>query len=383
MRIGLNLLYLIPGVVGGTQTYAQSLMMELARVDGNNEYLIYANRESWVLGFPEARNFRTVRCSLRASRRLARYAWEQCVLPRMLGRDAIDVVLSPGYVCPLFTPCANVVTICDMNYVAMRDVMHWGRRLLLSAAVRQSAKRADRILTLSEFSKREIVKHLAVSPSKVTVTYLASRLREHEPDRSGNTVQARYGIHRPYVLAFTSPSPHKNTRRLIEAFARIAGEVSHTLVLVGRASEECDVSQAPAGRVVTTGYVSDEVILPLMADADLFVCPSWYEGFGLPVADAQSLGVPVACSAVASLPEVGGRAAAYFDPWTVSDMADTMRRCLKDQGLAARLSSEGRKHAAGFTWAATAAKTLAVLKEAVADRAHRKQRTAPTRRGAT
>jgi glycosyltransferase involved in cell wall biosynthesis len=372
MRIAINLLYLIPGVVGGTQTYAVSLLRALARIDGVNQYAIFLNRESAGLPLPEAPNFRRIVCGVRAVSRPLRYAYEQMALPVRLWHRGIDVVHSPGYVCPLVPPCASVVTICDVNFVAMREIMPQAKQRFLGFFVRQSARRADHILTLSEFSKGQIAAHVKSDVSNVTVTRLGPREAPPDARVAWEDIADRYRIRKPYAVAFGG-SPHKNIARLIQAFGQIQADVPQALVLLGHLSAGLETQAAAAGasgRVVMTGYVPDEHVAPLLANAQLLVFPSWYEGFGLPVLDAQSLGVPVACSRVASLPEVAGDGATYFDPLSVDDMAGVMRTCLLDADLRMRLAEKGRANAARFSWDETARQTLDVYR-AVATRSDR------------
>lgn len=374
MRIAINLLYLIPGVVGGTQTYAVSLARALARLDGDNEYTFFLNRESADLRLPDVPNFHRVVCDVRAVSRPRRYAYEQIALPVQLRHLGIDVVHSPGYVCPLFSPCPSVVTICDVNFVAMRQVMPQAKQRLLGFFVRQSAQRADHILTLSEFSKGQIAAHLKADVSNVTVTHLGPReALASDASVAWEDVAYRYRVKKPYAIAFGGSSPHKNMERLIQAFGAIHSGVPHALVLLGHLPAGLQAQSEAAGvsgQVVMTGYVPDEHMAPLLANAELLIFPSWYEGFGLPVLDAQSLSVPVACSRVASLPEVAGDGAAYFDPLSVDDMAGVIRGCLLNADLRAALAEKGRANIDHFSWDTAARRTLDVY-QAVAARGGR------------
>ncbi len=371
MRIGLNLLYLLPGIVGGTQTYAVSLIRALAALDTDNEYVLYVNRESENLDITQAANFRRVVCPVSAIRREARYAYEQLVLPAALKRDKIGLLHSMGYVGPLAPPCPQVISIHDLIYRGHQSMMTERKQKALEFFVKQAARRSRCIITISENSKREIAEAIEIDLGKIVVTYLAARPAA-PPSTPEERLPAllRYGITFPYVLAFSSPNPVKNISRLIEAFAGACADLPHQLVLIGHppqgVSFEAEAERLGiGGRVVAAGYVPGEDIGPLLQGADLFAFPSLYEGFGLPVLDAQQEGIPVICSTAASLPEVAGEGALLFDPLSVEAMRDALRAGLLDRPLRARLKAQGRTNAAKFTWERTARQTLDVYRQTI------------------
>ena len=365
MRVGLNLLYVIPGQNGGTQTYAESLVKALAALEAGDEFTVFVSEEGRGLELPDLPRFRKVVCPIRAVRREARYLYEQTTFPRLLRRYDLDVLHSLGYVCPLRPPCRSVVTIHDLNYLTSWHGMTRGKRLFLGWFVQQSARRADAVLTVSDFSKREIQRHLRVPDWKITVTPEGPREPSHLPPVSWDGMASRYGIAGPYVMAFGSLSGNKNVSRLIRAFAQIRSQVPHALVLVGHVTPGSDLRAEIEGlgvgdRIKITGYVPDADVMPLLEHADLFAFPSLYEGFGLPVLDAQEAGVAVACSTAASLPEVAGDGAALFDPLSVDDMARVLLECLSDPAQRAALVEKGRANVALFSWERTAHATLEV-----------------------
>jgi glycosyltransferase involved in cell wall biosynthesis len=367
MRIGINLLYLIPNVVGGTQTYATSLMSALAAIDRENDYLVFVNQEAANLPIEGGPNFRRIVCGVRGGRRSVRYAWEQTVLPFKLFSYGLDVVHSLGYVGPILCPCPHVVTIPDLNY--LRDHgMSTVRRATLRVFVGRVAATAEHILTISDSSRDEIVARLEVPPARITVTHLAGRVQNRAPiDANRSSIGERYGVRAPYVVAFSSASPHKNIPRLVAAFSRVAPFVPHSLVLIGHVPSNGEVQRAIAqcgvsDRVVSTGYIADSDVMPLLGGAELFVFPSLYEGFGMPLLDAQSAGVPVACSRAGSLPEVAGQGAAFFDPGSIEEMSTIIRAHLADPQLRASLVRMGTANVRRFSWERTARQTLEVYK---------------------
>jgi glycosyltransferase involved in cell wall biosynthesis len=371
VRIGLNLLYLIPGVVGGTQTYATGLLGGLAEIDDEDEFVVYLSREAAEIELPKATNFRRVVCPVNAIHRGARYAWEQFMLPRRIRKDRIDLLHSLAYVGPVSAHCPHVVTIHDMNYMDIPDSVPGIRQRALRTLVKRVARNAAHVITMSEFSKQRIVHHLALNPSKITVTHLAGRDHADLHTREDSAdLQTRYGITQPYIVAFSSPFRHKNIVGLLEAFAGIRSQVPHDLVLVGHLTPEGEVQRSIetyglASRVHATGYVPDSDVLPIIRGASLFVFPSFYEGFGLPLLDAQALGVPVAASTAGSIPEVAGGAALTFDPSDATVMGQTVLRVLTEPKLADELRSLGIANAKRFSWTATAGRTREVYDRVV------------------
>jgi glycosyltransferase involved in cell wall biosynthesis len=373
MRIGLNLLYLIPGTVGGTEIYARNLLHALAAIDRDNEYFVFLNREASGMALPATPNVHRVACDVRAVRRSSRYRWEQLVLPRRLRELQIDVVHSPGYVAPLFSACPSVVTIPDLNYRSIARYFPIRKRLLLPVLrflTSQSARRARTVITISHFSRQELTRVLGLPPEKVVMTHLGPRLDAGTPaGTSTSDVRQRYNLPARYIVAFGGTSLHKNIARLVSAFKQLANQHPHDLVLLGHIPENVDLRAETTGeiarRIVSPGYVPDEHIVPILANAELFVLPSLYEGFGLPVLEAQQAGVAVACSTAGSLPEVAGNGATYFDPLSVDGMAAAIRQCLADADLREQLRERGRENLGRFNWERTARETLDVYRQAV------------------
>ncbi|MEO5590696.1 MAG: glycosyltransferase family 1 protein [Gemmatimonadaceae bacterium] len=366
MLVALNLLYLIPGVVGGTETYARSLIQALAQRDDDNEYIVFLSREAADLDVTPGPNFTRVVCPVVAMRRAARYTWEQAILPLQLMRKRPALVHSLGYVSPLAAQCPQVVTVHDVNYLG-----HKGRRTAVGRRafqffVERTVKRADRVITVSQFSKNEIVKHMDVASEKVTVVHSAGREAPAQSSPAGKGIRFAREITRPYVMAFSSLSAHKNINGLVAAFARISSSVPHALVLVGHLPEKsgvrAEIESAVDDRVHYTGYLSDADVEGLMQHASLFAFPSLYEGFGLPILDAQQAGVPVTCSSAGALPEVAGKGALLFDPLSVDDMAAALQRCLIDMDLRETLVAAGFENAREFSWERTARQTADVYR---------------------
>lgn len=356
---------MIPGIVGGTETYAAGLLAGLAKINSGDEFIIFVNREAENWPLPEASNFTRVVCPVRAVSRARRYFYEQVRLPGLLKAHGVDLVHSLGSVAPLFPPCPSVLTVPDMVFRTCADQISLARRLPLSFFTHQAALRANSIITISNFARSQIAVEFGIPLAQITVTHLAASASSDD-DTSLTAVRQRYGIKQPYIIAFSSFSPHKNIPRLLQTFVRVRRDyqLPHQLVLLGhRVAGE---RQDPQTRdVIFTGFVDGASKCALLKGAAMLVFPSTYEGFGLPVLEAQQVGVPVVCSTAASLPEVAGEAAIYFDPLSVDAMAKAIGQLVRNPYLRKTLIQNGFQNAAKFSWEQAARLTLDVYRKTI------------------
>jgi len=372
MRIGLNMLFMIPGIVGGTETYVRGLLDGLKRCRPSHEFVLFLNRESsgWVPG--NGPGFKTVVCPVNAASRSKRFVFEHVLLRREIRKHRIDLLHSLGYTSPVFLSCPTVVSVHDLNFRAFGNLMPASRRLMLSLAVKQAVIRSDKVITISEFSRQEILRAYKVAAENVVVTYLAadSPPTEPESDAAPETIAGLEWIREPFIVGFSSTYPNKNMQRLLEAFgeAKSAGRIAQRLVLLGHPfpSEQW----SPRARdlverrdVIWSGYLERGQLFRILKRAEFLVFPSFYEGFGLPVLEAMAVGLPVVCSRAASLPEVAGDAAVYFDPFSVPDIAEKIVAVANDVSLRNELRARGKKNLKRFSWEKTATETVAIYDE--------------------
>jgi glycosyltransferase involved in cell wall biosynthesis len=273
-----------------------------------------------------------------------------------------------------------VATIHDICYEFFPRFFSRSEVIQYRAGIRWTARHARRVITISDNSKRDIVTTYGVSPEKVDVTYLGVDLRRFNPSVAPNTLDAtlaKYGITKPYLLAVGNLQPRKNLVRLIDAFVHLKrkrSDLPHSLVLVGKATFRHDDvfkrvrDHGLDSRVIFTGYVPDEDLAALYVGADVFVYPSLYEGFGLPVAEAMACGTPVLTSNRSSMPEVARDGAVLVDPEAARSITDGLLKILTNARFAATLSRRGVLRAQGFTWERTARATLAAFEAAAKGR---------------
>ncbi len=290
------------------------------------------------------------------------------MLPRYVVRERIEILHSLGYVGPLWPRCTHVVTIHDLNFLNADVAMTAHKRLVLGRLVQSVARRADAVITVSHFSKREIAAHLRLSDDKISVTPLA-------PANATSSVGVTRcaGRHAPYIIAFASQCPHKNIPALIRSFSAVAPSIPHQLVIVGHLPRNSSVNRAiaqspVASRIRATGFVTDQRLRELLAGADFLAFPSLYEGFGLPVLDAQAAGVAVIAATSGALPEIAGEGVLLFNPRSDDDIGRAILTCALDPALRHRLAALGTENVTRFSWTCTAAATVRVYKSLYAGR---------------
>ena len=300
---------------------------------------------------------------------------EQFELPRILSRHKVDLLHGPHFLLPLVRPCPAVATIHDVIYIACpEDLPSLPGRLYYRAMMSACSRMATRIITDSEHSKDEIIRHLHADPAKIEVIYPAVDPFFRLPADSEQiaSVRSRFGIDREYFLCVGIYKPRKNHTMLLKAFQLLLNRgVQSQLVIAGpmgegesvlrRVAQELGIAQ----HVIFTGFVNDADLCAFYSGTRVCVCPSTYEGFGFTVLEAMACGTPVVCSSATSLPEVAGKAALYFDPHKLEEMAIQLHNAFSDNDLRASLIADGRKNLLRFSWAQTARQTLAVYHQAL------------------
>jgi glycosyltransferase involved in cell wall biosynthesis len=304
-----------------------------------------------------------------------------------LGRDLAARVrqdrpdlLHVQYTAPLGCSVPVVVTVHDVSFIEHPEYFPRPRALQMQWTVRRTVKSAARILTVSDFSRAAILKvygDLDEDQVVVVPNAAASDFRPVSRDAAAAAVRDRFGIAAPFVLSVGDLQPRKNQIGLIRAFAKLVRsfpQLKHTLVLAGKETwfadrvREAARASGVGDRIKFIGFVSDADLLQLYNACDLFVFPSFYEGFGLPALEAMACGRAVTCSNASALPEVVDGAAILFDPYAHDEIVRALADLLLDPELRARMERLGLQRAAHFSWQKSAARTLDIFRE-VAERA--------------
>jgi glycosyltransferase involved in cell wall biosynthesis len=373
-HIGLNLVFLVPGETGGMEVAARELIPALlAEAPPEMRFTAFINREAAAAGGPWGELLEAVTVPVNARNRVQWVLGEQTLLPRLAARAGVDLVHSLASTAPLWGRFRRVVTVHDLIYARFPEAHAGIRDKGMRVLVPQAVRRSDRVIADSQSTRDDLVELLGVSSEDVDVVPLGlGSVRRDEPLPERET-RARFDLgERRVVLSLSAKRPHKNLLALIGALARISSEDRPVLVLPGYpTAHEAELRERAASAGVADdlrfpAWVSGEEVEGLWALAEVFVFPSLYEGFGLPVLEAMARGVPVACSNASSLPEVAGDAALTFDPHDEPAIAEALRRLLDDAELRERLRVRGLARVADFTWERTARLTLECYRRALA-----------------
>jgi len=303
--------------------------------------------------------------------RVGRMLWSQTVLPWQAGRDHVDVFWGPGHRLPRYLPrsIARVVTIHDLVWKHAGETMRPLSRFMDSTLMPEAVRLADRVIAVSRSTADALEAEFPAARGKVRVVYPGATELE-APD--GPESLSALGVDQPYFLFVGTLEPRKNLKRLLGAYARLPESLRLACRLViagGKGWGGVNVPQLLASmglteQVTVTGYVTDAQLSSLYAHAHFLAMPSLYEGFGLPLIEAMSFGVPVITSNISSLPEVAGEAGLLVDPLDEGAIANGLSRLLTDETLHAALAGNARVNAARFTWRAAAEQTMNVFSEA-------------------
>ncbi len=339
MRVGISLLTLVPGVVGGSETYARELVRALGRV-GELDYRVFTPA---IVDDIEGERVRAYRASRTTPGRIVgmtRAAVAPGSLRKELRLDELDAIHFPLTVMlPRVDRPPAAVSLLDIQHVFFPEFFSRAELLYRRFAYGWSLRKARTVIAISQHVKDTLVERMEIEPERVEVVYLGL---DHELFRPGDETR------QPFLLYPANPWPHKNHARLFQAFERLRRDRPELrLVLTGTGLEKLEL---PDG-VGVKGRVPREELAALYRRASALVFPSLYEGFGQPPLEAMACGCPVACSTAGSLPEVCGNAARYFDPTSVDEMVEAVSTVLDDpQPLVER----GLQRAALFTWEACA-----------------------------
>lgn len=363
----------------GTQIYLYNLLKNIAEIDKKNQYFLYYQNEPKKL--IESPNFKHI------VKPWPIY-WTQSRLPFLLFKEKSDVLFMPIQTLPFLAPARlkTIITIHDLAFLMYPETFLFGDRVKHKVFAWHAVKRADRVIAVSESTKNDIVKFYGTRPEKINIVhhgydknlFRPARQRPEpqamagEPfqnERDCDTIEQikrKYRIKKLYLLYVGALQPRKNILGLVKAF-ELLNNNQYQLVIAGGKAWLYDemfgyVKKSPLqNNIIFTGRFETGELPPLLWGAEVFVLPSFYEGFGLPVIEAMACGTPVITSNISSLPEVAGKAALLIDPNKPEQITDAIRKILVDKDLKQKMTKDGFENIKKFSWEKCARETLDVF----------------------
>ena len=372
MRIGIDATALPPRPVGAGN-YIINLIRSLEAQARNDEIVVFAESHGRdLIGVPPRQGFEWV--TVPEMHPAVRLIWEQTIFPGLVRSAKVELLHSLHYTRPVRLGCASVVTLLDMTFFLYPQLHTRAKRLYFPRIIRMSARRADAFAAISESTRKDAIRLLKIPPEKILTTPLGVDRSFHliEDERLLEEVRHRYDLPEKFVLYVGLIEPRKNLPLLIRAYRRLtAQETPYDLVLAGRLGWNYnEVLQSIErfglrNRVRMPGYIP-QGDLPLVYNlASLFIYPTTYEGFGLPVLEAMACGVPIITTRVSSLPEIVGKAGELLPENDEAALLKAMLRLLIDSELREKRKIAGFEQAAKFIWERTARLTLQLYRKAI------------------
>lgn len=345
----------------GSSEFCFQLIKKLSVIDKKNEYVIYLPQDPTSDMPIEQENWKY---KIIPSKKL----WTIFGLSKSLIKEKnLDLFFSPTHYAPLFVKCPQVISILDVSYKHFSEMFPKKDLLKLALWGRLSINKARKIVTISESSKNDIINEYKVKPNKVSVVPLGIR-DVNVSKMNKNEFIEKYNLKNPYVLFVGTLQPRKNIIKLVEAFSKIDNKYLD-LVIVGRRGWDFEkILNSPkefgvSNRVKFLENVTNEDLPLFYKHAEIFVLPSLYEGFGLPILEAMQYGCPVITSSVSSLPEAGGDAALYFDPNDANEIAEKIEKVINNSKLKEEMVKKGHEQVKKFSWEKSANEVLEVFEE--------------------
>ncbi|MCC6263880.1 MAG: glycosyltransferase family 4 protein [Bryobacterales bacterium] len=349
----------------GNEVYVRSLLRHFVELEPRNDYLAYVSSKISASDVPGAVKTRRV-----ASNPFVRLGHQ---LGSHLREDRPDLV-HVQYTAPLRCPVPIVVTVHDVSFLKHPDFFSPFRQKQLALTVAHTVQRAARIITCSEFSRQAIAAAYNLDPETIRVAHNAAAPGFHPADghRAKAIVRERYGISAPFLLCVGNLQRRKNQLGLIQAYESLIQahpEFEQDLVFVGKDTSQSGEIRELARkssvrqRIHFAGFVPDELLPAFYNAADLFVFPSFYEGFGIPLLEAMACGRPIACSNCTAMPEVTGKTAVLFDPSSKQSIGQALHDMLANLDLCQKLGEAALHRSRSFRWDATARTVLNVYRE--------------------
>ncbi|MFO7806957.1 MAG: glycosyltransferase family 1 protein [Candidatus Moraniibacteriota bacterium] len=372
MKIGIDARFYGPNVKG-LGRYLQKLIENLERLekDSDNEYFVFLTQEGYKSFNPQNKNFHKVLADFRW------YGWkEQFAFPFLIMKYKLDLMHFGHFNVPIFFRKKFVVTIHDLilfhypthKNTTLNKIYYLFKLLAYRLVIKSAVKRAVRVIAVSEFTKQDILKNFNIKKEKISIIKEGYEIKNKEEESKPKTLPKKYVTIKPYLLYVGNAYPHKNLERLCLAFKSLRKQRGDLkLVLVGGKDYfynrlERFIKQNQIENIHLTGFVSDDVLEGFYREAECYIFPSLYEGFGLPPLEALSFGCPVVSSNRSSMPEILEDGAVYFNPESLDSIQGAIKDVLDNPKRKKEIIANGKKRLSLYDWEKAAKETLHIYK---------------------
>lgn len=367
MKIGIDASRALRECKTGTEWYSQNIILNLAKIDHKNEYILYSHKEpsSPLDSLPS--NFKWRVMPFFRGWTFFRLTFEMAVNPP-------DILFIPAHTLPLITPKKSIVMIHDLGFLHHPSLYPLRQKAYHKFVIWHDKRKATHFLTPSQFTKNDLVETLAIPSDKISVVYHGFDANLYKKVNANNHLSVKY---KPYLFYLGRLETKKNIVGLISAFEvykKRNPKSSLKLVLAGKPGHGYSHIQNQIEKlkkykkdVVEIGYVKEDEVPKWFSNAEAFVFPSFFEGFGLPVIEAMACGCPVICSNTSSLPEIGSDAAVYFNPKNPDEIANQIKRVVHNKNFRNKLVGKGLQNVKRFSWEKCAKETLSIINKIMRD----------------
>lgn len=358
------------GELAGVGHYTYFLVENLLKVDQKNKYVLFFDPHIGDAKYFERKNTEIKFFPHPERKKYLPVVHSHLLIARFLQKQKLDVFHSPASTVPLAYSGKAVVTIHDLAIYHNPAWFPKGQKFSTRIAVPQTVRRAKKIIAVSEYTKKDIIKYFGIPAEKIVVVH--NGVEKAPPDDRKEEVRKKFGIEKDFILSVSTLQPRKNIEGLIKAYDSLrSAPVFEDYQLVIAGSKGWDYAKifqlvkklALTKKVIFTDYISRPDKFALLKEASLLVFPSFYEGFGLTILEAMQQGAPVVTSKITSMPEVAGEAALLVDPYKESSIARGIKRVLTDEELKQKMVKAGLANAQKFSWRTCAQRTLRVYRE--------------------
>jgi glycosyltransferase involved in cell wall biosynthesis len=352
----------------GASTLLSGLINGFELNNAKHEIIIFTDEKKQINLKSDTSGIQEVQISAPIQTFLQRFWWDHVLVGKFCRKLSIDVLYAPAHIRPIYSPCPVVVSVFDMMYHKFPIDWPIRDRLYFPFMINNFTVRADAIAALSENTRSDIIEYLNYPNEKINVIYPG--VPEGFQPLSLELciqVQPKYELIKPFILYIGGFHPRKNVKKLVAAFESIADRCEHDLVITGKMfwkdnNLEKQILESPVrNRIRLLGMVPREDLPRLLNLADIFVFPSYYEGFGFPVLEAMACGCPSSVSNRSAIPEVGRNAVDYFSPESSTQIANSINKILGDYDLRLTLRQKGIVQASKFSWLKMAKQTLNII----------------------